>query len=125
MVKSRDLAALIGPALMAITASEALNYPIFVGISPSVIYLDGVVAFVAGFAIIRAHNRWSRHWPVFVTLAGWLLAALGLARMFAPEAAAVAPLGARLVGTILVFALGGVLSFKAYGPGQSRQDAPP
>jgi hypothetical protein len=40
--------------------------------------------------------------------------------MVAPEAAMAAPLGARLGGTVLAFALGCVLTFKAYGPGRSR-----
>jgi uncharacterized membrane protein len=122
MAKSRDLAALIGPALMAITASETLNFHILAAIAAPVVYLDGVVAFVAGLAVIRAHNQWSRRWPVAVTLAGWLLAVLGLYRMFAPEAQAAAPDRAKLTVTALVFLLGCFLTYKGYGPKDAERD---
>ena len=50
---------------------------------PPVVYLSGVLMFVAGLAIIRAHNIWVRNWTVLVTLSGWFLLLLGLVRMFA------------------------------------------
>jgi len=39
--------------------------------------------FVAGLAIVRAHNHWVLDWTVLVTLSGWFALALGLFRMFA------------------------------------------
>lgn len=50
---------------------------------PPVVYLSGVIFFVAGLAIVRAHNLWVRAWPLLVTLTGWAFLALGLVRMFA------------------------------------------
>ena len=53
---------------------------------PPVVYLSGVLMFVAGLAIVRVHNRWARDWTVLVTLAGWFSGTLGLFRMFAAGA---------------------------------------
>ena len=50
---------------------------------PPVVYLSGVLFFVAGLAIVRAHNVWVRAWPVLITVTGWFFLALGLGRMFA------------------------------------------
>ncbi len=71
---------------MAITTSEALNLDIWAGVSPTLVYLNGVLLFVAGLAIVRTHNVWVRRWPVLVTLLGWVALAIGLLRMFAPWA---------------------------------------
>jgi hypothetical protein len=69
---------------------------------------------VVGLAIVRAHNHWTRSWPVLVTLTGWVGAAGGLYRMFAPEARQAPP----SVPTYAMFAtlcvLGIFLAFKAY-----------
>jgi hypothetical protein len=51
--------------------------------TPPVIYLSGVLLFVAGLALVRAHNVWARNWTVLITLCGWFFLALGLVRMFA------------------------------------------
>lgn len=50
---------------------------------PPVVYLSGVLMFVAGLAVVRAHNIWARNWTVLVTLTGWFSLVLGLVRMFA------------------------------------------
>jgi hypothetical protein len=48
-----------------------------------VVYLSGILMFVAGLAIVRAHNVWRRDWTVLVSLSGWFFLLLGLFRMFA------------------------------------------
>jgi hypothetical protein len=73
--------------------------------------------FVAGIAIVRDHNRWTRGWPVIVTILGWLAVFGGLARMLAPvliqrEAQRPAAVYALLAALLVV---GIFLSFKAYG----------
>lgn len=84
MIESRQLAGVVGPALLAVGASEALNYRMFAGNTAPLIYLNGTVLFTAGLSIVRAHNRWVRGWPVVLTGAGWVLALVGLFRMFFP-----------------------------------------
>jgi hypothetical protein len=70
---------------MAIALSEGLNLRIFANLPPYFVYLNGVLVFVSGLSIVRAHNCWERRWPLLVTLTGWVLALGGLMRMFAPE----------------------------------------
>lgn len=61
---SRRIAGLIGPALLAISATEALNMGIL-SPNPPVVYLNGSILFVAGLAIVQAHSRWQRNWTLF------------------------------------------------------------
>ena len=82
---SRRLAGVVGPTLLAVGASEAVNYRIFAANTAPLIYLNGMVLFTAGLSIVRVHNRWVRGWPVVLTVAGWILAVVGLFRMFFPE----------------------------------------
>lgn len=86
MVESRQLAGLIGPTMVALGATEALNIRMFEGQIEPVVYLNGAILFVVGLALIRAHNRWTWSWPTLITLTGWVLLLGGLYRMIAPEA---------------------------------------
>lgn len=115
MSNSRTIAGLIGPALIAITLSEALNLRIWAASIPAVVYLNGTLLVVAGLAVVRVHNFWTRGWPVVVTLMGWLALLGGLFRMFVPQAQQ----GGENIPTYVViatlFAIGCFLTFKAYG----------
>jgi len=119
MATSKRFAGLIGPTLIALAISEAINLQLmFDNPAPVVlVYLNGTLLFVAGIAIVRDHNRWTRGWPVIVTILGWLAVFGGLARMLAPvliqrEAQRPAAVYSLLAALLLV---GIFLSFKAYG----------
>ena len=117
MTRSKEIAGLLGPTLTAIAVSEAMNLHIWgTNIAP-VTYLVGILLFVAGLAIVRAHNRWIRGWPVLVTLVGWAAIFGGLFRMLAPEAQRglqnVPTFGVYAVDMVL-FAIGMLMTFKAY-----------
>ena len=82
--ESKRVAALVGPTIIAMIVAE---YPLvqphlYDAQIPPVVYLSGVLMFVAGLAIVRAHNHWARNWTVLVTLSGWFALVLGLFRMF-------------------------------------------
>ncbi len=79
MANSRELAALIGPTLVALGATEALNIHMFETeqIAP-VVYLNGAILFVAGLALVRAHNVWTFSWSTLITLTGWVVLLGGL-----------------------------------------------
>jgi hypothetical protein len=113
---SRQLASLLGPTLVALGATEALNILAFENQIAPVVYLNGTILFVAGLALVRAHNRWAWRWPTFITVTGWVLLVGGLYRMIAPEA----PQAHAGAGSYAVFAaivaIGLFLSFKGYGP---------
>jgi len=85
MPNSKRIGALVGPTIVAMVVAEfPLVQPhLYDAQIPPVVYLSGVLMFVAGLAIIRAHNHWAPDWTVLITLAGWFALALGLFRMFA------------------------------------------
>jgi len=85
MADSREIAGLLGPSLMALSASEASNLDVWASDTPAGIYFNGAVLFVAGLAIVRAHNVWTRDWTIIVTSIGWGALMIGLFRMFTPE----------------------------------------
>lgn len=117
MMDSRRLARLIGPTLIALGASEAINYRIWKSNIAPLIYLNGQLLFVAGLSIVQVHNRWTRSWPVMITLAGWVGILGGLFRMFAPEVQRTrqnAP--TTIITASLAGASGIFLTIKAYGP---------
>ena len=120
MENSRRIAGLVGPTLVATVVSEfPLVQPhLYDAQTPPVVYLSGVLMFVAGLATVRAHNLWRRDWTVLVTLSGWVLLALGLFRMFAAESyrqrsAKTSPAAFMALEGILLVA-GLIMSFKAY-----------
>ena len=88
---------------------------------PPVVYLSGVLMFVGGLAIVRAHNHWVPDWSVLVTLSGWFFLVLGLFRMFAAgmyqrgSASTSATTFMVLEGMLLIIGL--VMTFKAYSRG--------
>jgi hypothetical protein len=123
MTTSRRIARLVGPTLIVLPVSEAINLDIWKTNSAPVTYLNGLVLFVAGLAIVQAHNRWLRSWPVVITLVGWFVMGLGIFRMFAPRAQQ----GGENVPTYLVIAtivaIGIFLTIKAYRPARETSGA--
>ncbi|MDO8801894.1 hypothetical protein [Phenylobacterium sp.] len=114
MADSRHIAGLAGPTLMVMTTSEALNLDIWAGVSPTLVYLNGLMLFVAGLAIVRTHNVWSLRWPLLVTLLGWAALAVGTLRMFAPRAPQLAASASTYAVILLLFLLGAFLTLQAF-----------
>ena len=120
---SRQIGGLLGPTLAAMLASEfpLIQPHLYDAQTPPVIYLSGVLMFVAGLAVVRAHNAWARDWTVLITLSGWFFLVLGLVRMFAASQYRQATQSASsttfmvLEGGLMLVAL--VITFKAYSPG--------
>ena len=120
MPNSKGIAGLVGPTMIAMLVSEfPLVQPhLYDAQIPPVVYLSGVLMFVAGLAIVRTHNHWALDWTVLVTLSGWLAVALGLFRMFAAglyqrgSANTSGTVFMVLEGSLLVVGL--VITFKAY-----------
>jgi hypothetical protein len=86
IMKSKELAKLIGPTLTVMSSSEMINLHIWVTNIPAITYLNGIILFVLGLSIIRIHNFWALKWHVIITIAGWCGIAGGLFRVFFPEA---------------------------------------
>ena len=115
--RSRRLAGLVGPALIAITASEAVNLDVVREQYRFDSYLDGSVVFAAGLSLVHGHNRWSSGWPVVLTLTGWAAMLGGLVRMFAPRAETRSAGRAAYAGIAVPFGVGVFLTAKAYARG--------
>ncbi|MDH4227571.1 MAG: hypothetical protein OEV59_07470 [Deltaproteobacteria bacterium] len=120
MPNSKQIAGLVGPTIVLMVAAEfPLVQPhLYDAQIPPVVYLSGVLMFVAGLAIVRAHNRWGRDWTALVTLTGWFFLVLGVFRMFAATSYSQ---GAANISSITFMALEGVLlllglfmTYKAY-----------
>ena len=120
MANSKLIAALLGPTMAAMLVAEfPLVQPHLYDLqTPPVVYLSGVLMFVAGLAIVLAHNIWARNWTVLVTLSGWSFLLLGFVRMFAAGqyrqaiASTSSWVFVLLEACLLVVAL--VMTFKAY-----------
>ena len=112
MQTSIFLAALISPVMLAAALGMLLNPDgqratmlAFLD-SPPLIYLSGVLAMVAGLAILLYHNVWAADWRVIVTLLGWAGTIGGAARMLSP--ASVKSVGAAMLNKPWVMTAGGV-----------------
>ena len=111
---SRKLAGIVGPTLLAVSLTEAVNLNIFSSHSAPVIYLNGTLLFIAGLAIIRAHSQWSLDWRAILTLIGWLALMLGLYRMTFPNAPQMNAGGLTYALLALLAACGAILTYQAY-----------
>lgn len=127
MAPTKTIAGLMGPLLLAIGIAMVINRDLFPTMAGQLtqnyglVFIAGMLALVAGVAVVRVHNVWSGGWPVIVTVLGWLSIVGGLARMWFPQMAApiANSLGgnstALLVAGLVCAGLGGFLSYKAYG----------
>ena len=120
MTNSKQIAGLLGPTLMVMVASEfpLIQPHLYDEQIPPVIYLSGVLLFVAGLAIARWYNLWQRDWTLLITLCGWFLLALGLFRMFAASIYRQASGNTGSLFFIIVesilFAMGSLITWKSY-----------
>lgn len=116
MANSRRIAGLLGPILVAMSVSEMTTADIWAAVTPPQVYLAGLLWFIAGLTIVRAHNRWKSGWPLLVTVMGWFFTLGGLLRMFSPRLAQQPAENPVLVlgGQMTLLVIGVVLTLKAY-----------
>ncbi len=107
------LAGLINPKAVQELAREFLA-------SRALIFIAGVLALVAGLAIVNTHNLWTAGWPVIITIFGWLAVLGGVLRMAFP--ALTKSIGEAMLGNQALLrvagaaqlALGAILMFVGY-----------
>jgi len=126
MTTSKSIAGLIGPTFVMGAVAVLLNLGTWPALveqgfrDPALIFESGFPLFVAGLAIVRAHNRWRGGWPVLVTIVGWFVLLAGFSRILFPTRLAPIAVGAVqrpgvLPAVAIVFlVVGAFLSFKGY-----------
>lgn len=118
MEKSKSIAGIVGPTLIVMVLSELKiwNPTLYDTQIIPLVYLSGVLFFIAGIAIVRSNNIWTWGWQTILTITGWLAVLLGLARMFFPQTyiAQFNNDSSALFIEILLILLGIFLTYKAY-----------
>jgi hypothetical protein len=114
MTYSQHIAAVLGPALVLVTLSEAIHLDIWEDVHPTVVYLNGLLFVIGGLFIATTHNLWVPDWRVMVTLSGWLMVIAGAYRMFAPEGQQLGPGPLTYAAIALLGCLDLVLSWFAF-----------
>lgn len=104
----------MGPTLIAVTISEAINFGIWSENIPALNYLNGMILFAVGVAIVRFHSRWRPLWTVSITVTGWLMVAGGGFRLFFPTATQAEPSLASYGFVAFLAALGLTMTIKSY-----------
>ena len=82
------------------------------------IYLNGVLLFVAGLAIVKSHNIWIYGWQLVITIIGYIAIIVGLFRMLFPQIQKTEfdNNNSILIVEIILMLIGIFLTFKAYFP---------
>ncbi|MDD5409479.1 MAG: hypothetical protein PHC71_05255 [Candidatus Omnitrophica bacterium] len=77
MDKSILLARFIGPYIIVIGAGLLFNVKVYQRImedffkNAALVYVTGLITFVAGLTIVLFHNLWVRDWRIIITFFGW------------------------------------------------------
>jgi hypothetical protein len=126
MERSRYLAGLIGPTMIALAGMALFNRSSLPAMltapeSALVVIVTGAITFVAGLAILHAHRVW-RGWPLIITLVGVMGVVGGLARLWAPglvvsgAKCALAYPAALPIAAAVIAGLGLFLTWQGYRP---------
>ena len=120
MDKSKSIAKIVGPTLTVMVLSEMRiwNPTLYDTQIVPVIYLNGILLFVAGLAIVKNHNIWTFGWQTILTIVGYAGIILGLFRMFFPQVQQekFENNNSILVVEIILILVGIFLTVKAYYP---------
>jgi len=120
------IARLVGPLFVVLGIGCLVNQTIYADmigqaiLVPVLIYLSGLMAFLAGVAMLNGYHAWTVDWRIIITILGWVLVVAGIIRIVLPGAAAVAAIAlysggyAMAIVGIIVLIIGGFLSFKGY-----------
>lgn len=71
------------------------------------IFIAGILIFLAGLVIVNTHNIWRADWTLIITLIGWALVAGGTVRIVSPRL--VARAGVAMLGNMTAVRIAGAL----------------
>ena len=120
------IARLVGPLFVVIGIGCLVNQTLYADmigqaiLVPVLIYLSGIMAFLAGVGILNGYNAWTADWRVIITIFGWLCAIGGVIRIVLPTLTAATAIAlysggyAMAVVGVILLVIGAFLSFKGY-----------
>ncbi len=123
---SLTIARLAGPVLATVGIGMLVNGDVYRELAGQFltaypfVYFSGVLALVAGLAILNAHPGWTADWRSTITALGWVFTGIGMFRIISPQfpafvaGALVAHNGFFFGAGIVLLALGGFVTFKGY-----------
>ena len=126
MQTSRLFARFVGPIFAAIGLAQVVNAEVLRTLvdqflqSYALIFLAGLMAMLAGLAIVNFHNLWVSDWRVVITVFGWLALIGGVIRIVLPQqtaqigAAVFAVPNITIVSGLVTLALGAWLTYAGY-----------
>ena len=91
METSIFIARIIGPLLLVSGLAAITNRTLLEDVgreflhNRALLFLAGILALIAGLAIVNTHNLWVADWPVIITALGWMAVAGGVVRMAFPS----------------------------------------
>ena len=86
------IAKLVGPLFVVLGIGCLVNQTVYADmigqavLVPVVIYLSGLMAFLAGVAMLNGYHAWTADWRMIITILGWLLVIAGIIRIVLPAA---------------------------------------
>ncbi|MDD5561729.1 MAG: hypothetical protein PHT50_06355 [Candidatus Omnitrophica bacterium] len=92
MENSILIARFVGPYIIVIAIGLLLNLKTYRKIvegffdNAAIVYIAGLMAFVAGLAIVLFHNIWAMDWRIIITLFGWSALIKGTLFVVSPAA---------------------------------------
>jgi len=132
MTNSTLIARLMGPVLLIMGIGTALGL-LGVGMAPGdyaglmkemnslpFTILFGVLALLAGLAIVNAHNLWVSDWRVIITVVGWLAIIRGVlslvfpAKMHTVGETVIANTSGPVISALIFLVVGAILSWMGY-----------
>ncbi|HAP96735.1 MAG TPA: hypothetical protein DCP54_13540 [Chryseobacterium sp.] len=120
MIESKSIAKIVGPTLIVMVFSEMRfwNPTLYDTQIAPLIYLNGVLLFVAGLAIVKKHNFWVLNWKTLITIIGYIAMIIGLLRMLFPEIQKTEFKNDNsiMIIEVILILIGIFLTFKAYIP---------
>ena len=120
------LARFIGPYIIVIDIGLLVNLKTYRTImedffkNAALVYVTGLLTFVAGLAIVLFHNIWVLDWRLIITLFGWNILIKGALLVISPATSAkIAALFAKnnklvIIPWIIMLAIGIFLTTKGY-----------
>ena len=130
MHTSRFLARLIGPVEAVLAIGILANRAVYKEVTrellgnPALVSITGILGLTAGLAILNAHPRWTADWRSLITFLGWLLATVGVFRIFAPDLVRYLSIPSNNIAItitgVLLLVSGGILTYQGYAAEPQR-----